>query len=91
MTTTTEISAPVLLTEAEAAKKILAKAQTLRAWRHRRMGPPYLKLTGQIRYRLDDLEKFIEQSRVVPGEGRGKPRAQRPGVRRSRSTSRGSR
>jgi predicted DNA-binding transcriptional regulator AlpA len=57
-----------ILTEAEAAKKIDAEPQTLRKWRARRKGPPYLKLGGKVRYSLADIEKFIQESRVVPSD-----------------------
>jgi predicted site-specific integrase-resolvase len=57
-----------ILTEKEAAKRLFARPDTLRKWRTRGRGPTYLKLSGKIRYRADDLEKFIEQSRVVPSE-----------------------
>ncbi len=62
------------LTETEAAQYLCAKPQTLRKWRSRGVGPAFLKLTGQIKYRLDDLDKFVEQSRVVPGERRPRRR-----------------
>jgi hypothetical protein len=59
-----------ILESAEAAAYIGAQPQTLRAWRHRGVGPAYLKLAVKIRYKLDDLDKFIEQSRVVPSKKR---------------------
>jgi len=71
-----------LLTELEAAEFLGVKGQTLRAWRHRNQGPPYLKLAGKIKYRSEDLSTYVEGSRVVPGS---KPR------RGSRGTRRGSR
>jgi len=57
-----------ILDEKQAAKRLFARPDTLRKWRTRGKGPVYLKLSGKVRYRLDDLEKFIEQSRVVPSE-----------------------
>jgi hypothetical protein len=73
--TQTESTEPITLaglstiprvSEKAAAKALGAKPQTMRAWRHRGVGPAYLKLAGKIMYRLDDLKKFIEQSRIVP-------------------------
>jgi Helix-turn-helix domain len=55
----------VMLSEKQAAEIILARPQTLRAWRHRGRGPNYLKLAGKIRYLRDDLEKFIQEGRIV--------------------------
>lgn len=66
----------IILTEKEAAKRLCAKPDTLRKWRVRRKGPIYLKLSGKVRYRLVDIEQFIEASRVVPSE-RKRKRARR--------------
>jgi hypothetical protein len=68
----------VLLTEAEAAKRLFAKPQTLNKWRTRGRGPAYLKLAGKVRYRAADLEAFIEASRVVPGNRKRGPRRRAP-------------
>ncbi len=68
------LCAVALLSEKEAAKVIDAKPQTMRAWRHRGVGPPYLRLTGKIKYRADDLQKFLEQSRVVPTKSKRRKR-----------------
>jgi hypothetical protein len=63
-----------LLSEKEAAKRLLAKPMTLTKWRQRGRGPAYLKLSGKIRYRVDDVERFIEAARVVPGDGKRRRR-----------------
>jgi len=54
------------LTDKIAAKKIGVAVQTLRNWRHQRRGPAYLKLGRSVRYRLDDLNKFMENNRIDP-------------------------
>jgi hypothetical protein len=69
------MDAPVLLTEKEAAKRLLARPMTLTKWRQRGRGPAYLKLSGKVRYRADDLERFIEASRVVPTKQKRRRRA----------------
>lgn len=56
-----------IVSEAEAAPMLSVKTQTLRVWRTRGKGPPYLKFSRKVRYRLSDLLAFIEASRVVPG------------------------
>jgi hypothetical protein len=66
-----------ILTEREAAAKLYAKTGTLTKWRTRGRGPAYLKLSGKIRYKLSDLEAYIEASRVVPGELKSTPRRRR--------------
>jgi hypothetical protein len=40
--------------------------QTLRNWRHQKKGPPYLKISRSVRYRLDDLENFMDSKRIDP-------------------------
>jgi hypothetical protein len=60
------------LTETEAAQYLTdagieTHPQTLRTWRHRGKGPPYLRLP-RIRYRTTDLDLFVDSCRVVPGE-----------------------
>lgn len=53
-----------------ASKGYDLKPQTLRAWRHRGKGPAYVKPpgTGKIRYRIIDLDAFVEAGRVVPAK-----------------------
>ncbi len=58
-----------LLHEAEAAKYLSVSKYTLRNWRHKLKGPRFLKLGGHvIRYRLSDLEKFLEESSFMRWE-----------------------
>jgi hypothetical protein len=62
------------LTEAEAAKYIGAKQETLTKWRYRGTGPAFLKLCGKIRYQISDLDAFIQASRHIPERRRAKRR-----------------
>jgi predicted site-specific integrase-resolvase len=57
-----------ILTEKQAAKRSFQKPDTLRKWRTRGKGPVYLKLGGKVRYRAEDIDKWIAQSAVVPSE-----------------------
>jgi hypothetical protein len=51
--------------EHEAAEFLGVDVTTLRDWRFRRVGPVYVKyLTKAVRYSLDELNRFVEQSRV---------------------------
>jgi len=55
------------LTTADAAKFLGLSPQTLNNWRHRRVGPPYLKYSARaVRYKVADLRKFVDQLRVTP-------------------------
>ena len=53
-----------LLDVDDAARYLGLKASCLTVWRHHHKGPSYLKLGGKIRYRIDDLDKFLRASRV---------------------------
>jgi hypothetical protein len=56
-----------LLDEHEAAVVLSKPAGTLRQWRSRGLGPPYVKLGMSIRYRRADLERFIVDNTIEPG------------------------
>jgi len=76
----TPVSSPVaaLLAEEAAADICHAKKQTMRAWRVRRIGPPFYKLNGRVLYKREDLEAWIESRRVVPGaKTKSRPRRKR--------------
>src|SRR4051812_32030213 len=49
----------------EAAKVFGVTKGCLAKWRSERGGPAYYRVAGRIYYRRDDLEAFIEQSRVA--------------------------
>jgi hypothetical protein len=50
----------VLLTESEAAKILNLSVRTLQAWRTRRVGPIFIKISDRcVRYKATDLERWI--------------------------------
>jgi predicted DNA-binding transcriptional regulator AlpA len=49
----------VLLNEKQVAEMLCVSLPTLRRWRHRRVGPPYIKLSALCRYPLDQLEAWL--------------------------------
>lgn len=53
-----------LMKNDEAAGYIDAKPGTLPVWRHMGIGPSYLKIGRNVRYRKKDLDTYLE-SRVV--------------------------
>jgi predicted site-specific integrase-resolvase len=54
-----------LLTEKQTAEQLAVKRNTLAIWRMSGRGPKYLKLhNGTIRYRAEEIEKFMRQSEV---------------------------
>lgn len=58
-----------LLKPEQVAEMLNVKPSTLSMWCVRGIGPVYLKFAGSkgaVRYRKDDIEQFIAQSRQVP-------------------------
>lgn len=57
-----------LMTEREAAAYLRVAAITLNTWRHQktRRAPVYVRVGRQIRYRENDLIRFLEQNAVSP-------------------------
>lgn len=53
-----------MLTRREAAEFLSMRPQTLAAWAMTGKNLPFVKLGKAVRYRLVDLEKFIEQQTV---------------------------
>jgi hypothetical protein len=61
-----ELGESKMYKENEAANFLGLKITTLRDWRVRRVGPPYVKyLNRSVRYPLDGLAAFVEQSRIL--------------------------
>ncbi|MGD9153113.1 MAG: helix-turn-helix domain-containing protein [Gammaproteobacteria bacterium] len=57
-----------LLNPADVADLLGIKVETLQIWRcNHRYNLPYVKIGGRVRYKLSDVEKFIE-SRIVKSE-----------------------
>ena len=53
-----------VLTGAQVAEMLGLQEQTLRAWRVRGSGPAYVRYgsyKGRVRYRLEDIEAWLEQ------------------------------
>ncbi len=59
-----------LLTTEEAAARLGLGKHTLEVWRMRREGPEFRKLGGKcVRYRLSDLEAFVDAAGGLGSEG----------------------
>ncbi|RZB36396.1 MAG: hypothetical protein SRB2_02221 [Desulfobacteraceae bacterium Eth-SRB2] len=54
------------INEYEAAQLVGVAVQTLRNWRCQHRGPAYLKLSRAVRYRINDLENFMDSKRIDP-------------------------
>lgn len=53
-----------LLTRKEAAEYLRLQKSTLDAWAHRGGGPVFVKMGRACRYRLEDLEDFVNRNLV---------------------------
>ncbi|AKS22509.1 hypothetical protein ABH19_00140 [Leptospirillum sp. Group II 'CF-1'] len=58
-----------LLSNSEAAEFLGMSPDTLPRWRWAGIGPAYLKVGRSIKYRREDLEAFLNESRVNPRNG----------------------
>ena len=52
-----------LLRERDLADRWQTSQRTLQRWRSERTGPPFMRIGGAIRYRLDDIESYEERMR----------------------------
>ncbi len=60
----------LLVNERKAAECLGLAVQTLRNYRSLGRGPKYVKLGRAVRYRMEDLESFIEAHLVIPRRSR---------------------
>jgi predicted DNA-binding transcriptional regulator AlpA len=58
------MSTETAITEHEAAARLQLSVATLRAWRHRATGPPFVRFGRAVRYLSSDLDMFINSCRV---------------------------
>ena len=54
------------LSDKEAADYIGVSIATVRSWRFKRIGPPYLKIIRRIYYRRSDLNEWIDKCAIHP-------------------------
>jgi len=50
------------ISQSQLAERWQLSESTIERWRCEGKGPVYLKLRGQVRYRLEDIEAFEEKS-----------------------------
>lgn len=56
-----------LLTPVAAAERLAVAPATLERWRVRRQGPAFVKLGRLVRYRVADLDAFVQASLASKG------------------------
>lgn len=60
-----------LLSEREASNFLDLTPSTLRKWRQLRKGPAFIRLSSRcVKYRVEDLKKFLAERLVTPGPAR---------------------
>ncbi len=58
------------LNEIQAAELLGCAVQTMRNWRHRRVGPTYIKMGKKsVRYDRDDLIRYMSRQKIILDEG----------------------
>jgi predicted DNA-binding transcriptional regulator AlpA len=62
-----DISSRHLIDESAVAEMTGFEVQTVRNWRsNKKVALPFLKIGRSVRYRLSDVEAFLEKCRVIP-------------------------
>lgn len=65
-----------MLNDVEAAALLGVAPATLNRWRAERIGPAFVRLSGRcVRYRREDVERYIESRRIVTPEAEALERA----------------
>lgn len=52
------------LTSRELAKRLAVTEKTIIRWRSSNIGPPFIRIGGTIRYKMEDVLEFEKQARV---------------------------
>lgn len=63
------MSKNVLLTEQDVSELLRISVKTLQGQRWMKVGLPYLKIGRSVRYRSEDVERYLEQSVVKTFSG----------------------
>lgn len=58
------------LSEAELAEQLHKSVRTLRVWRQRREGPPWIKLGGDVMYAEDSTRAWLKSLEQQPVRSR---------------------
>ncbi|MCZ4266973.1 MerR family transcriptional regulator [Rhodobacteraceae bacterium G21628-S1] len=57
-----------LYDDADDELDLIAPRSKRAQWRHRRVGPPFLKFGRRVKYHGADLNAYVEENRVSPGD-----------------------
>jgi DNA-binding transcriptional MerR regulator len=56
-----------LLSTADLARRFNLPERTITHWRETRTGPPFIRLGSRVRYRAQDVEKWLDQQAKASG------------------------
>ena len=62
-----KLSSKLFLKSTEVQELYGISAQTLANWSSKKVGPKYHKVGGAVRYKVEDLDKFMESKRIKTG------------------------
>ncbi len=51
------------LPEGDVARMLSLSTETLKKWRRRRVGPPWVKIEGSVRYRPEALRQYLQPAK----------------------------
>jgi hypothetical protein len=66
MTTVSPPAPSAAVDSVGAAPIVGVSPATLKTWRHKRIGPPYVVIGTRVRYRVCDLEAWMAERTVTP-------------------------
>ena len=55
-----------LMNEKQAAEFLGVAVRTMQWWRANNKGPTYIKVGRPVRYRMDDLDAYLDANKVEP-------------------------
>ena len=65
----TNLASPVTyFSDKQVAAKLGLSLQCVQKWRHKRIGPPWLRLCGAVRYASDALDRWLLAQTVTTTE-----------------------
>jgi excisionase family DNA binding protein len=59
---------PLLLSTKQLAAALGKSPRTVEDWRAQKRGPKWVKVGGHVRYRTEDVEKWLEGNVVEPAD-----------------------
>jgi len=56
-----------IIDEKKLADNLGVSIRTIQAWRYKKIGPKFIKLSGRcVRYRSKDIEEYLQEREIIP-------------------------